>query len=146
MERYGFFPFLSDNNGPSIKEIECYHFGDDDFDQEEINCFNGTWITWRLPTKAFQGLGLYNCRLPKLGAPISVMVEVMKNGVENVYWWGLVGIGTKSIYAMDAKKNGLEKVREEIKNANYPEIRFFPSCTADTDKSQDPKLKGKWSV
>lgn len=111
---------------------------------EEITVY-GTWNNEKVTTKAYQGVWSLKLPTPKAGGTYSVMVEGhQKLELRNVLI-GEVWLGSGQSNMQWTPKNGLENVEEEIKNANYPEIRFFQVAQRISDKPQD-QLKGKWEV
>src|SRR5690606_39326366 len=58
---------------------------------------------------------------------------------------GEVWLGSGQSNMQWSPNAGLENKEEEIKNANYPEIRFFQVSQQISDTPQD-QLKGKWVV
>ena len=111
---------------------------------EEITVY-GTWNNEKVTTKAFQGVWSLQLPTPKAGGIYSVMVEGHeKLELENVLI-GEVWLGSGQSNMQWTPKHGLDNAEEEIKNANYPEIRFFQVAQQISDNPQD-QLKGKWEV
>ncbi|MCM4153788.1 sialate O-acetylesterase [Arenibacter sp. N53] len=111
---------------------------------EEVTVY-GTWNNEKVTTKAFQGVWSLKLTTPKAGGTYSVMVEGHeKLELKNVLI-GEVWLGSGQSNMQWTPKNGLENVEEEIKNAKYPEIRFFQVAQQISDNPQD-QLKGKWEV
>lgn len=111
---------------------------------EEITVY-GTWNNEKVTTKAYQGVWSLKLPTPKAGGTYSVKVEGhQKLELRNVLI-GEVWLGSGQSNMQWTPKNGLENVEEEIKNANYPEIRFFQVAQQISDNPQD-QLKGKWEV
>ena len=111
---------------------------------EDITVY-GTWNNEEFTTKAFQGVWSLQLPTPKAGGTYSVMVEgheilELKNVLIGEVW-----LGSGQSNMQWTPKNGLENVEEEIKNANYPEIRFFQVAQQISDNPQD-QLNGKWEV
>jgi len=111
---------------------------------EEITVY-GSWNNEKVATKAFQGVWSLQLPTPKAGGTYSIMVEGHeKLELKNVLI-GEVWLGSGQSNMQWTPKNGLENVEEEIKNANYPEIRFFQVAQQISDNPQD-QLNGKWEV
>ena len=111
---------------------------------EDITVY-GTWNNEKFTTKAFQGVWSLQLPTPKAGGTYSVMVEGHeKLELKNVLI-GEVWLGSGQSNMQWTPKNGLENAEEEIKNANYPEIRFFQVAQQISDNPQD-QLNGKWEV
>ena len=108
---------------------------------EDITVY-GTWNNEEVTTKAFQGVWSLQLPTPKAGGTYSVMVEGHeKLELKNVLI-GEVWLGSGQSNMQWTPKHGLENAEEEIKNANYPEIRFFQVAQQISDNPQD-QLNGK---
>ena len=111
---------------------------------EEITVY-GTWNNEKVTTKAHQGVWSIQLPTPKAGGSYSVMVEGHdKLEIRNVLI-GEVWLGSGQSNMQWSPNAGLVNKEEEIKNAHYPEIRFFQVLQQISDTPQD-QLKGKWVV
>lgn len=111
---------------------------------EEISVY-GTWNNEKVTAKAYQGVWSLQLPTPKAGGTYSVIVEGHeKLELRNVLI-GEVWLGSGQSNMQWTPKHGLDNAEEEIKNANFPEIRFFQVAQQISDYPQD-QLKGKWEV
>ncbi|HUH45887.1 MAG TPA: sialate O-acetylesterase [Arenibacter sp.] len=111
---------------------------------EKITVY-GTWNHEKVIAEAHQGVWSLQLPTPKAGGTYSIMVEGHeKLEIKNVLV-GEVWLGSGQSNMQWSPKAGLENAPEEIKNANYPEIRFFQVLQQISDTPQD-QLKGKWVV
>ncbi|GGW28236.1 sialate O-acetylesterase [Arenibacter certesii] len=111
---------------------------------EEITVY-GTWNNKKISTKAHQGLWTVQLSTPKAGGTYKVIVEGHENlEISNVLI-GEVWLGSGQSNMQWTPKQGLDNAEEEIKNANYPEIRFFQVAQQISASPQD-QLRGEWVV
>jgi sialate O-acetylesterase len=111
---------------------------------EDITVY-GTWNNEKVTTKAFQGVWSLQLPTPKAGGSYSVVVEGhQKLELKNVLI-GEVWLGSGQSNMQWTPKQGLDNAEEEIKNANFPEIRFFQVAQQISSHPQD-QLLGKWEV
>lgn len=111
---------------------------------EEITVY-GTWNNKKITTKAHQGVWTVQLPTPEAGGAYKVIVEGHeKLEISNVLI-GEVWLGSGQSNMQWTPKQGLENAEEEIKNANYPEIRFFQVAQQISASPQD-QLRGEWVV
>lgn len=111
---------------------------------EEIVVY-GSWNNEKFTAKAYQGVWSLELPTPKAGGTYSVVIEGHERlELKNVLI-GEVWLGSGQSNMQWSPKAGLDNVQEEIKNADYPEIRFFQVSQQISQTPQD-QLKGKWVV
>lgn len=111
---------------------------------EDITVY-GTWNNEKVVTKAHQGVWSLELPTPQAGGTYSIWVEGHDTlEIRNVLI-GEVWLGSGQSNMQWSPKAGLENAEEEIKNAHYPEIRFFQVAQQIADAPQDD-LRGKWVV
>ncbi len=105
-----------------------------DWMDKDINTLTDTEGTWRITIKTPSAGGPYNIHLKGYNEVI------LKNVLIGEVWL----CSGQSNMEMSAQ-SGINNADEEIKNANWPEIRFFTVGTA-TSRYPQEHLAGKWTV
>src|SRR5450759_2988480 len=104
------------------------------------------WLDKEITTKAStQGTWRITLKTPGAGGPYNIHIKgynemILRNVLIGEVWL----CSGQSNMEMSAQ-SGINNGDEEIKNANYPEIRFFTVGTATSLYPQD-HLAGKWTV
>src|SRR5450759_1334191 len=104
------------------------------------------WLDKDITTRAStQGTWRITLKTPGAGGPYNIHIkgynEMILRNVLILEVWLCSGQSNMEMSAQSGINNG----DEEIKNANYPEIRFFTVGTATSLYPQD-HLAGKWTV
>lgn len=109
---------------------------------EEITVI-GSWNDEEIKVKAFQGVWSVKLPTPKSGGPYTITI----NGHETII---LQNVLIGEVWLSSGQSNmewtpsmGLDKAEEEIKNAQYPNIRFFQVPKHQSKAPQDNTL-GEW--
>lgn len=85
----------------------------------------GSWNDVPVEVKAFQGKWSLQLPTPEAGGPYTVTVEGHEKIVIANVLIGEVWLGSGQSNMQWSPNAGLANAKEEIKNANYPSIRFF---------------------
>ncbi len=103
----------------------------------------GSWNNTEVTTEAYQGTWLVKITTPKSGGPYTLRIEGHeKMEIQNVLI-GEVWIASGQSNMEWTPTQGLLNAEEEIKRANYPNIRFF-QVDRHTAKYPQENTPGKW--
>ncbi|MDY7393985.1 sialate O-acetylesterase [Aureibaculum sp. 2210JD6-5] len=105
----------------------------------------GSWDNKKFTTKANQGVWSLKLPTPKSGSIYSLTIEGHETIVINNVLIGEVWLASGQSNMQWSANSGIENAKEEIKNADYPEIRFFQVLRHKSTYPQDQTL-GKWMV
>ena len=112
----------------------------------ETVVIKGDWMDKEITTEASnQGLWRITLKTPVAGGPYNIHIKgynelILKNVLIGEVWL----CSGQSNMEMSAQ-SGINNADEEIKNADWPEIRLFTINTATSGTPQD-HLSGKWVV
>ncbi|EAR02042.1 sialate O-acetylesterase [Maribacter sp. HTCC2170] len=103
----------------------------------------GSWDNEGVTTEAYQGTWSLKIKTPKSGGPFTLKIEGHEAiEIQNVLI-GEVWIASGQSNMQWTPTNGLLNAEEEIKNANFPNIRFF-QVDQHTAKFPQENTPGKW--
>lgn len=105
----------------------------------------GSWDNQELKTKVHQGVWQIQMPTPVAGGPYTLSIKGHEELVFSNVMLGEVWIASGQSNMQWTPNMGLDNVEEEIKNANYPEIRFFNVPQRKSASLQDD-TPGQWEV
>lgn len=111
---------------------------------EEIMVY-GSWNNEKITAKANQGIWSLQLPTPKSGGTYTVTIEGHEKLVLKNVLIGEVWLGSGQSNMEWTPPQGLTNAEEEIKNANYPDIRFFQVDKHLASYPQD-NTPGSWVI
>ena len=103
----------------------------------------GSWGNTEVTTEAYQGVWSVSLPTPVAGGPYSVSIEGHEKLLIQNVLIGEVWVASGQSNMEWTPTQGLMNVEEEIKKANYPNIRFF-KVDRHIAKSPQENTPGKW--
>ncbi|MRI02253.1 sialate O-acetylesterase [Kriegella sp. EG-1] len=111
----------------------------------ETITMTGSWDNKPVVIKAHQGVWSGKITTPKGGGTYTLAISGHEEIVIKNILIGEVWLGSGQSNMQWTPENGLENVSEEIKNADFPNIRFF-SVLRKKSKTPQDDLVGEWVV
>jgi len=105
----------------------------------------GSWNHKEITVKADQGIWSVNLPTPQAGGPYTVIIKGHEEVLLKNILIGEVWICSGQSNMEWTPDRGLLNAEEEIKNADYPNIRFFQVLKHQSTAPQDD-LKGNWTM
>jgi len=105
----------------------------------------GSWNNEAISVKAYQGKWVAKLPTPVGGGVYTITIKGHETIVIKNVLIGEVWLGSGQSNMQWTPQNGLLNVEEEIKNANYPNIRFFHVERHTAEHPQEQTL-GKWVI
>ncbi len=105
----------------------------------------GSWNNEKVTVTAHQGIWSVSLKTPSYGGPYTVTIQGHENIVLKNVLIGEVWLCSGQSNMEWTPERGLLNAEEEIKNANYPNIRFFQVPQTKSNTPQD-NLVGDWTT
>ncbi len=135
-------PNVISNNMVLQQKSECRIWGWTTATWEEITV-TGSWDNKPVTVRAYQGLWSATLTTTKAGGPYTITISAHENIVLKNIMLGEVWLCSGQSNMQRTPVQELNNKKEEIQNANYPNIRFFNVPIHQSSTRQD-NTEGEW--